>query len=276
MGRSLKLYSPFEVAPGASLACLSRAEAERAFWRRHGWWPLLGFVLCLGALEIFSLDRVFARDWFFNVHSGQWLGAESGDWWAHRILHGAGRWLIRGTAAFALAGWLASFVDARTRHWRRPMGFVVLSMLVSVSLVGGLKALTNVDCPWDLIGFGGHNPYVALFADRPDGLPRAKCFPGAHSSSGFALVCFYFVLRERSHRLTRCTLAAAILVGVAFSIGQEARGAHFLSHDLTSAALVWFVQLGMYRAYARAPVPGAARFSQMTSSNGSRCSSSAS
>ena len=41
-------------------------------------------------------------------------------------------------------------------------------------------------------------------------------------------------------------LAAAIAVGIAFSIGQEARGAHFLSHDLTSAAIVWFVQLGLY------------------------------
>ena len=43
----------------------------------------------------------------------------------------------------------------------------------------------------------------------------------------------------------------AIAVGIAFSIGQEARGAHFLSHDLTSAAIVWFVQLGLYAWYRR-------------------------
>jgi membrane-associated PAP2 superfamily phosphatase len=46
-------------------------------------------------------------------------------------------------------------------------------------------------------------------------------------------------------------LAAAIAVGVAFSIGQEARGAHFLSHDLTSAAIAWFVGLGLYAWWQR-------------------------
>ena len=47
-------------------------------------------------------------------------------------------------------------------------------------------------------------------------------------------------------------LAAAIAVGITFSIGQEARGAHFLSHDLTSAAIVWFVQLGLYSVFGGA------------------------
>jgi membrane-associated PAP2 superfamily phosphatase len=51
-------------------------------------------------------------------------------------------------------------------------------------------------------------------------------------------------------------LAAALAVGIAFSIGQEARGAHFLSHDLTSAAIVWFVQLWIYVKMLR---PGGVR-----------------
>jgi membrane-associated PAP2 superfamily phosphatase len=266
MDRTLKLYSP-DLASLTTPPCLSAVEAERAFWRNHGWWPLIGFVVCLGALEIFSLDRALARDWFFNVHSGHWLGSGSGDWWAHRLLHGDGRWLVRGIGALVLTGWLLSFVTARARHWRRPAGFMALAMLASVILVGGLKILTNVDCPWDLAGFGGHNQYVALFADRPDSLPRARCFPGAHSSSGFALVCIYFVLRERSHRLTHWALAGAILVGVAFSFGQEARGAHFLSHDVTSAALVWFMQLGMFRVYARASAASGHRTLASTTSN---------
>jgi membrane-associated PAP2 superfamily phosphatase len=53
-------------------------------------------------------------------------------------------------------------------------------------------------------------------------------------------------LRDRSRRLAGWALTIALAVGVAFSIGQEARGAHFLSHDLTAAALVWFVQLLLY------------------------------
>jgi membrane-associated PAP2 superfamily phosphatase len=217
-----------------------------AFWRLHAWWPLLAFTLAFGALEVFSLDRVFAREWYFNVHTGQWLGAGNGEWWARGVLHTGGRWLVRGMVAGALAVFALSFCVRRLREWRRPTGYVVLAMLLAMLLVGCLKAVTNVDCPWDLTGFGGDNPYVTLFANRPDVLKRAQCFPGAHASSGFALMCFYFVFRDRSRREARWMLAAAIGVGIAFSVGQEARGAHFLSHDLTSAAIVWFVQLALY------------------------------
>ena len=222
------------------------------FWRAHLWWPLLAFALFFGALEIFSLDRVLAREWYFNVHTGTWLGSGSGEWWARGLLHTDGRWVVRGLAAAALVLWALSFVVARLRPRRRPAGFVLLSMLLATLIVGGLKTVTNVDCPWDLAGFGGNSPYVALFADRPDALPHARCFPGAHSSSGFAIFCFYFVFRDRSRSVALGMLAAAIAVGAAFSVGQEARGAHFLSHDLTGAAIVWFVQLGLYSWYRRA------------------------
>jgi len=221
------------------------------FWRAHLWWPLLAFSVLFGGLEVFSLDRVLAREWYFNVHTGTWLGAESGAWWARGLLHTGGRWFVRGVAAAALASWLLSLGVERLRHWRLPAGYVLLSMLLGILIVGGLKAITNVDCPWDLAGFGGHSPYVALFADRPDTLPRAQCFPGAHASSGFALFCFYFLFHGRSRHMARWMLAAAIAVGIAFSVGQEARGAHFFSHDLTSAAIVWFAQLGLYAGFRR-------------------------
>jgi membrane-associated PAP2 superfamily phosphatase len=245
------LFSPTALAPA-----WSAAEIRQVFWRRHFWWPLLGFTFLFAALEILSLDRVLARLWYFNVHTGQWLGAGNGAWWAKDLLHTGGRWVIRGVAAAALATWALSFGVSRLGEWRRPAGYVFLSMLVATAIVGGLKLVTNVDCPWDLAGFGGDHHYYMLFADRPDSLVRAQCFPGAHASSGFALVCFYFALRDRSRRLASWALAIALTVGIAFSIGQEARGAHFLSHDFTSAAIVWFTQLAMYRVYARASTSG--------------------
>jgi len=202
----------------------------------------LAFIL----VEVLGLDMRVSQALYYNQATQQWLGAGAGDWWAHRLIHDDGRWVIRGIAALALVAWIGSFFVAAIRHWRRQAGFIVLAMALSVLVVGGLKLVTNVDCPWDLYEFGGTHPYVALFADRPDYLPRAQCFPGAHSSSGFALVCFYFVLRNRSPRLAWVALFAACLAGVVFSVAQEARGAHFLSHDLTSAALVWAIQLYLY------------------------------
>ena len=197
-------------------------------------------------IEAFGLDEPIARAFWFNDAAQQWLGGGTGGWWARRLIHTGGGWLVRGVVAAALVAWAISFFIPAARHWRRPAGFVVLAMGASVLVVGMLKAVTNVDCPWDLSGFGGTHPYVALFADRPDYLPRAQCFPGAHASSGFALACFYFVLRDHSRRLARLALGAACLVGVVFSVGQEARGAHFISHDLAGAALVWAIQLHLY------------------------------
>ncbi|MBC8027933.1 MAG: phosphatase PAP2 family protein [Steroidobacteraceae bacterium] len=223
-----------------------------AFWRAHAGLPLAAFAAAFFVLEVLEFDPVLARAWYFDVATMHWLGTGSGDWWAHSLLHTGGRWMVRAVAAGAVAIWALSFVLTSLREHRRPAGFVAIAIVLSASIVGGLKAATNVDCPWDLAGFGGLNPYVPLFADRPDALPRAACFPGAHSSSGFALVCFYFLWRDRSPRRARWALAAGLAIGCAFSIGQEARGAHFLSHDLTSAAIVWCIQLALYARWFNA------------------------
>ena len=44
-----------------------------------------------------------------------------------------------------------------------------------------------------------------------------------------------------------------------FAFGQEARGAHFLSHDICSAFVAWFVALATYSAWVQRPTPMTAR-----------------
>jgi membrane-associated PAP2 superfamily phosphatase len=219
--------------------------------RSHAWIPLAAFAVAFGLLELAALDPVIARAWYFDEAANRWIGSGRGAWWARDLLHTGGRWFVRSIAAAAIVVWAVSFAPTRARPWRRSAGFIVIAIVISTAFVGTLKVVTNVDCPWDLAGFGGQNPYVPLFGDRPDALPHAACFPGAHASSGFSLMCFYFALRDSKPRLARASLGAAIAIGVAFSIGQEARGAHFLSHDLVSAALVWFIQLALYVSWLR-------------------------
>ena len=110
--------------------------------------------------------------------------------------------------------------------------------------------ITNVDCPWDLQSFGGRFSYVHLFAARPAGLRQAYCFRAAHASSGYALMALYFVAYERSRKLACSAWASA---SVYFGVAQQARGAHFASHDL------WSAFLGMdHSAYAVCVrIPGA-------------------
>jgi membrane-associated PAP2 superfamily phosphatase len=238
-----------ELAVADSPTSTARAE----FWNLHAWIPLVVFVPLFCAIEWTGLDRTLAHALFYDPVRDQWLGEGAGDWWAHGLIHDGGRWITRTVAGSALGLWIASFLSVRMRHWRRTAGYVFFAMTAAVLIVGALKSVTNVDCPWDLVEFGGDRPYVALFALRPHGLPHAQCFPGAHSSSAFALVCFYFVYRDRSRVVAALALFAAALLWAVFALGQEARGAHFLTHDLASVAVVWFVQLALYVKLLRQP-----------------------
>lgn len=222
------------------------STAEARFWRRHALWPGLAFAGLALVFATTGLDESLARAWAFDPVAGRFIGAGPGEWWAKGLLHADGGLLVRVLGGLVLAFWLATFFVDRLKRWRRPAGYLVLSIAVGAGLVGGLKQVTNIDCPWSLAGFGGQNPYVHLFGDRPDQLSLAHCFPGGHSSSGFALFSLYFLLLFRHRRAAKVALFVALLVGGVFAFGQEARGAHFLSHDLWSAALMWFVCLGIF------------------------------
>lgn len=213
-------------------------------WWRHVRWPLAAFVPLALALAATDVDVAIARWAFFDAGRMHWIGA--GNWWVEDAIHTGGRWFIRAVVAFAGAVWLTTYVESSFRDLRRPAAYFVVAMVLAVACVGLLKTVTNVDCPWDLVPFGGHFPFVHLFADRADALRQGRCFPAAHASSGYALVALYFVWRERSRRLARVGLAIGLASGVVFGVAQQSRGAHFVSHDIWSAFIVWFIATSVY------------------------------
>jgi membrane-associated PAP2 superfamily phosphatase len=206
--------------------------------------PLALFVLLAGIFAMTPLDVTIARAAFFDSAHAHWIGADS--WIVNGLLHTGGRWAIRGLVALALAFWIATYVERDWRALRRPTAFFIVATILSIGVVGLLKTLTNVDCPWDLVPFGGRFPFVELFADRPDTLRLGRCFPAAHASSGYALLALYFTFRERYAGLAKIGLAVGLATGLTFGLAQQARGAHFVSHDLWSAFLVWTVTLSVY------------------------------
>lgn len=216
------------------------------FRASHAYLPALAFIAVAWAGAFTDFDVEIARTWAFDAGAGRFIGAGPGEWWAKDLIHSAGGTAIRILGAALVLFWIASLRRASLARWRRAAGYAVVAAATGAALVGVLKNTTNVDCPRSLELFGGTRPYVHLFADRPDDLPRALCFPGGHSSSGFALFALYFAFRERNRALAIASLALALSVGVLFAFGQEARGAHFLSHDAWSAAIVWFACLAVY------------------------------
>jgi len=218
---------------------------DRSLLRSHVLLPALAFIAIAALFAFTDLDPHIAHAWAFDETLGRFPARDA--WWANALLHSSGRLMVWCFGLAAFATWIGSLRFSRLQEWRRPALYAFLAIGLGTLTVAVLKQLTNVDCPWDLAPFGGTRPYVHLFGDRPGDLPRAACFPGAHASSGFALMAYYFALREWRRDLAGAALAFALCVGAIFSFGQEARGAHFLSHDLWSAFIVWFVQLALYQ-----------------------------
>jgi membrane-associated PAP2 superfamily phosphatase len=53
-------------------------------------------------------------------------------------------------------------------------------------------------------------------------------------------------------------LSGVALLGAVFSVAQQSRGAHFLSHDLVSAMIAWLICLALYwRLFAAHRTPDA-------------------
>jgi len=214
------------------------------FWCAHLQVPFALFVVLAIVFATTPLDVTIARAVFFDSAHAQWVGASS--WTINELLHTGGRWAIRVLIALVVAFWIATWVEPKWRALRRPAAYFVVSAVLSIGVVGLLKELTNVDCPWDLTLFGGRFPYIELFGDRPDALRLGRCFPAAHASSGYALLALYFTFRERHAGLAKLGLALGLTTGLVFGLAQQARGAHFVSHDLWSAFLVWTVTLSVY------------------------------
>jgi membrane-associated PAP2 superfamily phosphatase len=242
---------------------ISDSDTPARFWWRCLRFPLVLFVLAAAVLSVSTLDLDIAHALFFDEANGRWIGARS--LLTNGIIHTGGQWLLRLIALAALIVWITTFYRSRWRELRRPAGYLILALLLSIGTVGLLKTMTNVHCPRELSEFGGLIPYTHLFDVRPDSVQRGQCFPAAHASSGYALLAFWFLFRERNRHWAKFGMVAGILGGLIFGIAQQSRGAHFVSHDVWSAFLVWAISLSLYtagfkaRLWADSEQPAAAR-----------------
>jgi membrane-associated PAP2 superfamily phosphatase len=238
--------------PAVDLGAQRVANLPATFCRFHVLAPVLALLGVLVAFQLWPIDAFVARHWAFDPEHERWLGGDR--WWAEVLLHRDGRAAILLLIGGLLATLGAGLAVPRLEAARSTALYLLVAISLAWAAVGLLKHVTNVPCPWSLAGFGGDRPGVGLFDPRPAGYATAACFPGAHSASGFALFAFYFAWRESRPRRARVALVAALLVGLLFAFGQEARGAHFLSHDVCSAFVAWFVVLLCYLGWRRVQV----------------------
>lgn len=207
----------------------------------------LGIPLVLmAALLIFDPSGVdFALARLFYEPGQGFVGRSS--FWLEDILHDKAKQVVILLGLLAIAGFLLSLLPTRLRPWRRQLGYLVLVLGLSTSLVTPLKALTGVHCPWSLSEFGGTEIFTPLLSERSPTAKPGRCWPGGHASAGFSLIALFFVLRDRHPRAARVALVFALGLGTLFSLSRMLQGAHFLSHNLWTLLFDWLICVLCYR-----------------------------
>lgn len=211
-------------------------------------WLLPTFALLLASLfaQLSGLDA-WVEDRLFDPRSLHFLLGRHST--LDSLLHGGGQWLIVATAVMLVLGLLASWRSTRLRPHRGDLAYLLACLALSTGVVAGIKSVSGVDCPIDTDRYGGPHPTIGL-ADRwRHAALRAggpgRCFPGGHSSGAFGLLGFAFIAARRDRRQAWRIGAAVAMLGAGFAATQWARGAHFVSHDLASAALAWLICCGL-------------------------------
>ncbi|MCL2917333.1 phosphatase PAP2 family protein [Shewanella litorisediminis] len=224
--------------------------SPRHWWRRH-----LHIPLTLGLAFL-----VLATQWDWDLYVSSALFHLEGGvnawplryWWlTDKVLHTGGRDLVVLASVLLLALTLTGMVNPRLKPYLRGFFYLLCSVAISVLLVRWGKSLTQVNCPWDLALFGGQYPHVSFPASMAGPGYGGQCFPGGHSSGAFAWVALYYFAVVYFPRWRWRMLASVLAVGALFSLTQELRGAHFLTHDITSLLLSWLVATLLYPLFWR-------------------------
>lgn len=206
------------------------------------WVPLLGCAVVLAVMAWGGVDER-VTDYYFDA--GARTFPWRANWWTDRVMHRAGRDLVIvvGLASIGMA------VGGRRPQSRQAGRMVALALILCTSLIAGLKASVNTNCPWSYTRWGGHvkpGSETSLFALGG----HDKAWPAGHAAGGFALVVLWFVGRRRSSAHAWAGLAVGVGAGSLLGFSQVMRGAHFLSHNVWTFAICWAVSWGIDRLVA--------------------------
>lgn len=165
-------------------------------------------------------------------------------WLLADVLHEGGRiaaWAV--VLALCVGVWWPRGPLRRIPPGRRLQ--LALGALAAVLAVSALKSMSTTSCPQELALFGRTARYMSHW-HWPPGLTdggSGHCFPAGHASAGFAFIAGWFAFRHHDRRQAWAWLGGALLAGLVLGLGQQVRGAHFMSHTLWSAYVCWCVAL---------------------------------
>lgn len=199
---------------------------------------LIGFVLA-SFWDLAGQDVAMARWWGtaqgFALRDNPFLVN-----YMHEVMRMLG-WIM--VVVLSIGVWLPFGALRRLPTARRVQ--LVVGILIALAAVAIVKRGSATSCPWDLQLFGGVADYVSHWRWGVRDGGGGHCFPAGHAAAGFAFLGGYFALYRDAPRAARWWLAVVLVVGFALGIGQQMRGAHYMSHTLWTAWLCWTAGLAV-------------------------------
>ncbi|MBH1492087.1 phosphatase PAP2 family protein [Stenotrophomonas muris] len=231
------------VRPIDAAAPLATSPLASRFAVTHFWLPVAIGLPVFTLLMGFGGDQ-WVADHLFRLEGGHWALQDA--WVTRTVVHKAGKWLSTSAALVAILLCVHHWRKGGDRTLRWALLYVVIGMALGTGVISLLKTLVPMECPWDLLRYGGHQPYIGLFTQRPAGMAAQACFPAGHASAGYAWLCLYYFALLWRPSWRWAGLWIGLGTGLVFGIGQQLRGAHFLSHDVATALICWLLSLGLY------------------------------
>ena len=185
-----------------------------------------------------------------------WEGGEYLHQWPLRnafleryILHDYGHHLVVIAAISLLFITISSRYIIALTPYKNGFLYLLLSFIITVVIVGILKKTTHVNCPWDLIRYGGLQPLVGTFDALPSNVKPGHCFPGGHATGGYGWIGLFYFCRMYFPKWRWLALLIVLGLGITFDVTQQLRGAHFLSHGMWTLAISWWICTLLYLLY---------------------------
>ena len=183
-----------------------------------------------------SLDLALIHPWVSE--SGKFLLRDN--WYLAELNHRYVKDLIILVYASFFIIWLASFKVEKLKPLRWTYGYFFCMVILSTSIIGLLKSQSAHACPWNITIPTSQGFFWDFSASK------GHCFPGGHASTGFALMAGYAVFRQSDKKRAYFFLISGCILGFAMGWAQMMRGAHFLSHNLWTAWIIWLVNVVFY------------------------------
>ena len=202
------------------------------------------FLLAMSVFSILNIDFTLA-DFLYRLQGNTWAWKEA--FITQDILHKGGKWLSLAMGLAILLLLILSTMVTRLKEYRTPLLYLFSATLLSALLVATIKHLVSMECPWDLIRYGGDRGFIGLLDIRPPSVPASACFPAGHASAGYTWIALYFFFTAIRPHWRWAGLALGVGLGLTFGITQQFRGAHFLSHDLWTVMICWTVSFVLSR-----------------------------